>query len=70
MKGTYKGCEIEVTKEKSLAGYKMLFYNIFDVSNGLEVTSGYSEGGDKVVEFYESLKEVVDDYKDHPADYE
>lgn len=68
MKGKYKGCEIEVTREKSLAGYNMLFYSVFD--DGLEVTSGFSEGGDKVVEFYESLKEVVDDYKDHPEDYE
>ena len=68
MKGIYKGCEIEVIKEKSLAGYKMLFYSIFD--DGYEVDSGHSEGGDKVTEFYESLKNVVDDYKEHSEDYE
>lgn len=68
MKGKYKGCEIEVTKEKSITGDKMIFYSVFD--DGYEVDSGYSEGGDKVVEFYESLKDLVDDYKDHPEDYE
>lgn len=26
MKGIYKGCEIEVTREKSITGEKMLFY--------------------------------------------
>jgi hypothetical protein len=67
MKGIYKGCELEVTREKSISGANMLFYSVFD--NGFEVDSGYSEGGDKIVEFYESLKEMVDNYKDHPEDY-
>jgi hypothetical protein len=68
MKGKYKGCDIEVIKEKCLAGYKMLFFSIFD--DGFEVTSGYSEGEDTIKDYYESMKKVIDDYKEHPEDYE
>lgn len=68
MKGIYKGCEIEVTREKSITGEKMLFYNVFD--DGYEVTSGFSEGEDTIKDYFESLKNVVDDYKEHPEDYE
>ena len=68
MKGKYKGCEIEVTKEKSITGEKMLFYNVFD--GGYEVTSGFSEGEDTIKDYFESLKNVIDDYKEHPEDYE
>lgn len=68
MKGTYKGCEIEVTKEKCLGGWDMLFYSIFD--DGFEVTSGFSEGEDTIKDYYNSLKNIVDDYKENPEDYD
>jgi hypothetical protein len=67
MKGSYKGCEIEVTKEKCLGGWNMLFYSIFD--DGFEVTSGFSESEDTIKDFYNDLKNVVDDYKLHPEEY-
>lgn len=28
MKVMYKGCEIEVTKDKCLGGWKMIFYSV------------------------------------------
>lgn len=68
MKGKYKGCDIEVTKEKCLGGWDMIFYNIFD--DGFEVTSGFYDSSDKVRDFYNDLKEVVDDYRLNPKDYE
>ena len=68
MKGKYKGCEIEVTKEKCLGGWDMLFYSIFD--DGFEVASGFSEGEDTIKDYYNSLKNIVDDYREHPEDYD
>lgn len=68
MKEMYKGCEIEVTREKSLSGDSMLFYSIFDEDT--EVTSGFSEGEDTVKDYLDSLKNVVDDYRENPQDYE
>ncbi len=71
MKIKYKNCEIEVTRENCLAGYPLLFYSIFDMENGCyEVKSGYSEGDDTVRDYIEMMKYVVDDYREHPEDYE
>lgn len=36
MKTIYKGHEIEVTRDRSMAGYSMLFYNVFRQSDGYE----------------------------------
>jgi hypothetical protein len=68
MKGKYKGCDIEVTRDKCLGGWDMLFYSIFD--DGFEVTSGFSDSSDKIKDFYNDLKEVVDDYRLNPKHYE
>lgn len=68
MKGKYKGCEIEVTRNKSITGDVMIFYSIFD--DGFEVDSGYSEGEDTIKDFYNAMKRKVDDYREHPEDYE
>ena len=73
MKVKYRNCEIECTRDKALSGDTMLFFDVFDCgahNPGLEITSGYSEGLDTVREYIGYLKEVVDDYIDHPEDYE
>ena len=63
MKTTYRDCEIEVIREDGV-----LFFNVFD--DGFEVTSGFSESSETIREFIKGLKEVVDDYRVHPEDYE
>jgi hypothetical protein len=68
VKGKYKGCDIEATLDKCLGGWEMIFYSIFD--DGFEVTSGFSETTDKVRDFYNGLKNIVDDYKLNPEEYE
>ena len=67
MKTIYKDCEIEVTRDKCLSGWDMLFYSVFD--DGFEVTSGFSESSDTVREFIKDLKRLVDDYRENPEDY-
>lgn len=63
MKGVYKGCEIEVGRDEC----DFLVFSIFD--NGYEVTSGFSEGRDSVKDYFNYMKTIVDDYKEHPEDY-
>jgi hypothetical protein len=68
LEGEYRGCDITVTRELSLAGYDMLFFSIFD--DGFEVTSGYCDSNDTLEYMYNDMKNVVDEYREHPEDYE
>lgn len=68
MKTLYRDCDIEVTREKCLGGWDMIYFSVFD--GGFEVTSGYSESNDTVREFIKDMKNLVDDYREHPEDYE
>lgn len=45
-----------------------LAFAVFD--NGYEVTSGFSDSNDSVRDYFSYMKSVVDDYKEHPEDYE
>lgn len=64
MTGKYRGCDIEVERDDS----EFLTFAIFD--DGYEVTSGFSEGNDTVRDYFKYMKTLVDDYKEHPEDYE
>ena len=64
MKGKYKGCDLEVGLDSS--GF--LTFSVFD--NGYKVTSGFSDSSDTVKDYFSYMKSVVDDYKEHPEDYE
>lgn len=56
----HKGHEITVTREKSMAGYDMLFYAVFRVSDGYECTSGFSDSSETIKEFTGIMKERID----------
>lgn len=64
MKGKYKGCDLEVGLDSS--GF--LTFAVFD--NGYKVTSGFSDSSHTVKDYFSYMKSVVDDYKEHPEDYE
>ena len=68
MKVKYRDCEINCFRDKSLSGDTLLFYSVF--KDGFEVASGFSEGEDTVKEYIKHLKYVVDDFYEHPEDYE
>lgn len=61
MKVSYRGHEINVYREKCLAGYKLLYYSVFRESDQFECTSGYSEGCDTVRYWIKYLKERIDE---------
>jgi hypothetical protein len=60
MKAIYKGHEIEVCRDECLAGYQLLFYSIFRLSDGYECDSGFSEEETTVRNMIKNLKERVD----------
>jgi len=64
----YKGCEIEIYRDNSITGEEHLFYGVFN-SNGYEIACGYSSSQMKVLECYEEVKEIVDDYLINPHEY-
>ena len=64
MKGKYRGCDIEVRR----CDEGFLTFAVFE--DGYEVTSGFSNGSDTVRDYFSYMKSVVDDYKEHPEDYE
>ena len=64
MNGKYKGWDIEVER----GGSELLTFAVFD--DGYEVTSGFTEGRDTIRDYFSYMKSLVDDYKEHPEDYE
>lgn len=68
MKVNYRGCEIEVFRERGLEEFTN--FSVVDTKTGFEVTSGFTEGNDKIQDCIEYMKEIVDDYREHPEDYE
>lgn len=66
MKVAYKGFDIEVTKEKCLAGYKLHYFSIFRQSDGFEVESGISDDGDTIRTWIGMMKGRVDGFIENP----
>lgn len=61
MKVNYRGCDIEVTRERSMGGDMLLYYSIFRTKDGYEVTSGFWYGSDKIRDYIRYMKERVDE---------
>lgn len=60
MKVIYRGHEIEVKREKSMAGYLLLFWSIFRESDGYECDSGYEDSAETVRDKVKQFKKRVD----------
>lgn len=60
MKIDYKGHRIEVTRDKCLAGYELLYYTIMRLSDYHFIADSFSEQDVTVREFAEQLKVRVD----------
>ena len=69
MKVNYKGFEIDVCRENCNAGYELLYYSIFRISDGWEMSSGYQDTDDTVKTMIQCFKGWVDDYYQNPEDY-
>jgi len=70
MKKQYKGFEIEVTREKCMAGYPLLYYSVFRCSDGWELISGYEDSAETIPEMIASMKNIVDDFYENHQEYD
>lgn len=70
MKTVYKGFEVEVKREKCLAGYPMLYFTVMRQSDGWYMIDSFSDSEDTVREMIADLKKSVDDYLENPEDWE
>jgi hypothetical protein len=62
MKINYKNFEIDVHRDKCLAGYNLVYYSVFRNSDGWELTSGFYDTADTVRDIIKDMKSLVDDY--------
>jgi hypothetical protein len=70
MKIDYKGFEISVEREKSLAGYDMLFFYIMRKSDTWFLVDSFEDSEETIKNKIEHMKETIDDYLKNPEDYE
>jgi hypothetical protein len=66
MKINYRGFELDARREKCMGGWDLLYYSIFRISDGYEVTSSFTYGSDKIRDFIKEMKVYVDDFIANP----
>lgn len=60
MKVVHRGHEIDVRRERCMAGYSLLYFSIFRQSDRFECTSGHQDSGETVRDLVKQLRERVD----------
>lgn len=60
MKVNYRGYEIEVTREKCMAGYDLLYYSVYRISDGYECVVSFEDSSEKVRDMVKYMKERID----------
>ena len=72
MKVEYKGFDIDVYRDKNLAGDNMIFFSAFRRNDMWELTSGSLSGNgeDTIRDWVNEMKSMVDDYLENPERYE
>jgi len=68
MKGFYRNFEINVTREKCLGGYDMLYFSILDPCN-YEVVSSFEDSTETVRNKYKEMQETIDEIISDPSDW-
>lgn len=69
MKLIYKGFEIEVEREKCLAGYSMLYFTVMELDTLWFLVDSFEDSSETIREKIKQMKEIVDDYLKNPKDY-
>lgn len=62
MKIIYKGFEIIATRNTSLGGWESIYYTVMHKTEGWFLEDSFYESEDKIEDFVNSLKLLVDDY--------
>jgi hypothetical protein len=66
----YRGHEIEVKREKCLAGYLLLYYSIYRLSDGYCVEESFEDSAEKVWDMISYMKERLDAEIEEGSTYE
>jgi hypothetical protein len=66
----YNDFEIDVKRERCMAGYPLVYYSVFRISDGWELTSGCYDTADSVRSVVGDMKRIVDNYLENPRDYD
>jgi len=66
----YKGFEIDVTKEKCMAGYDLVYRSVFRMSDGYQLVGDFSDDNDTIREHVGFMKHRIDEYLSDPEQYE
>lgn len=69
MKRIYRGHQIDCKRERALGGWDNLYYSVFRLSDMYEVTSGFTTGSDRVVDYIKYMKENVDSFIADPREW-
>ena len=69
MRVLYRTFDIDVHRDRCMAGYDLLYYSVFR-SDGYELESGYSDSSDTPRTYINLFKERVDSYIAHPSEEE
>lgn len=70
MRVSYKGFEVEVKRDKCLAGYSMLYYTVFQIESGFCLADGFEDSSETTRGKVKQLKLLIDDYIENPDGYD
>lgn len=60
MKTSYRGYEINVSRERAMGGWDNLYYSIYRESDQREMVSNFTTGSDTVRDYVRYMKERID----------
>lgn len=63
----YRGHEIDCHRARAMGGWDNLYYSVFRLSDMYEVSSGFTTGSDRIVDYVKYMKEHVDEYIADPT---
>lgn len=64
---TYRGFEVHVTRAKSRAGYKLIYFHVVRESDGFMLEDSYSDSADTVRTWVRMMKSRVDGFINDPS---
>lgn len=70
MKVNYKGFEIDVRREKCMAGYDMVYRDVIRIEDGYLLWGDFSDDADMIREHIKDVKFQIDEYLKNPEQYE
>jgi len=68
MRVSYRGFEIDVRREKCMAGYKLVYFSVMRKSDSFELICNYSDSADTVRDWVKWMRARVDGFIEDPRE--